>query len=197
MMNIEEALVVLDAALEDNFLSNIQELVFRQAWDGKTYSEIAENCGYEANYIKNVGYKLWSLLSTVFAEEVTKSNFRVVIRRYYYENLNHRRSLHNTTEQSSGDRAIFGFDQIDKLVESANFLPIGRLTNTTLNITLTPEAEMEKTDDTPIKPNLGRIAAKNNVSTLQKLNQQFFRCRGCPVTLPQQCHLAAISSATK
>ncbi|PPS40656.1 hypothetical protein [Chroococcidiopsis sp. TS-821] len=81
-MDIEQALLVVDAALENIYLSNVQELVLRQSWEGKTYPEIAESYGYEANYIKNVGYKLWSLLSQAFAEEVTKSNFRSVIRRH-------------------------------------------------------------------------------------------------------------------
>lgn len=81
MMNIEEALLVVDAALEGVFLSNVQELVLRQSWEGMSYPEIAQSNGYEANYIKNVGYKLWKLLSQVFEEEVTKSNFRSVMRR--------------------------------------------------------------------------------------------------------------------
>ncbi|OKH26301.1 hypothetical protein [Chroogloeocystis siderophila] len=80
-MDIEQALLVVDAALENISLNNVQELVLRQSWEGKTYPEIAESYGYEANYIKNVGYKLWILLSQAFAENVTKSNFRSVIRR--------------------------------------------------------------------------------------------------------------------
>lgn len=82
-MNIEEALLVLDTALEQKFLNDVQELVFRQSWIGQTYLEMAETSGYNANYIKDVGYKLWKLLSKVFQEEVTKSNFRSVFRRQY------------------------------------------------------------------------------------------------------------------
>lgn len=82
-MNIEEALLVLDTALKQKFLNDIQELVFRQSWLGQTYLEMAETSGYNANYIKDVGYKLWKLLSKVFQEEVTKSNFRSVFRRQY------------------------------------------------------------------------------------------------------------------
>jgi hypothetical protein len=82
-MNIEEALLILDTALEQNFLTDVQELVFHQSWSGQTYSEIAESSGYNAHYIKDVGYKLWKLLSQVFEEEVTKSNFRSVLRRQY------------------------------------------------------------------------------------------------------------------
>lgn len=81
-MNIEEALVILDTFLEHG-LSDVQEIIFRQAWEGQTYPDIAESCGYDANYIKDVGSKLWKLLSQAFGEEVTKSNFRSVLRRRY------------------------------------------------------------------------------------------------------------------
>lgn len=79
-MNVDEALVVLDIFLE-NRLNNLQELVFRKAWEGQTYQEIADSSNYDANYIKDVGSKLWKLLSQSLDEEVTKSNFRSVIRR--------------------------------------------------------------------------------------------------------------------
>ncbi|MBW4637610.1 MAG: hypothetical protein KME05_05130 [Gloeocapsa sp. UFS-A4-WI-NPMV-4B04] len=82
-MNVEEALIILDTALEQKFLNNVQELVFHQSWLGHTYLEMAENSGYNSNYIKDVGYKLWKLLSEVFEQEVTKSNFRSVLRRQY------------------------------------------------------------------------------------------------------------------
>lgn len=82
-MNVEEALLILDIVLQKKFLNNVQELVFRQAWAGKTYAEMAESSGYDANYIKDIGYKLWKLLSKAFNEEVTKSNFRAVLRRQY------------------------------------------------------------------------------------------------------------------
>ncbi|GAB1543513.1 hypothetical protein NUACC21_61880 [Scytonema sp. NUACC21] len=79
-MNVDEALLVLDIFLE-NRLNNLQELVFRQSWEGQTYQEIADSARYDANYIKDVGSKLWKLLSQALDEEVTKSNFRSVLRR--------------------------------------------------------------------------------------------------------------------
>jgi hypothetical protein len=82
-MKIEKALFFLDIVLHQKILNNVQELVFRQAWAGQTYPEIAESSGYDANYIKDVGYKLWKLLSKAFDEKITKSNFRSVIRRRY------------------------------------------------------------------------------------------------------------------
>lgn len=80
-MNIEQALVFLDTALTQKVLNNVEELVFRQAWDDRTYAEMADTSGYDANYLKDVGSKLWKLLSKALGETVTKSNFRSVLRR--------------------------------------------------------------------------------------------------------------------
>ena len=74
-MLVEEALVFLDTALQQNLLNNLQELVLRQAWAGQTYPEMAESVRYNANYIRDVGAKLWKLFSKAFDEKVKKSNF--------------------------------------------------------------------------------------------------------------------------
>jgi hypothetical protein len=81
-MTIEDALNIVDSALQNKSLSTIQEAIFRQTWEGKTYSEIAEKAGYDAAYIRDVGYKLWQLLSDAFSDRVTKNNLQVVLRRY-------------------------------------------------------------------------------------------------------------------
>lgn len=94
-MNVEEALLILDTVLEQSFLNDVQELVFRQSWLGQTYVEMAESSGYNANYIKDIGYKLWKLLSKVFKEEVRKSNFRSVLRR---GNVTVKNTLHSKGE---------------------------------------------------------------------------------------------------
>ena len=79
-MTIEDAIAIVDAALEGKRLSNIQEQLFRQTWEGKTYQEIAEKCGYDASYIRDVGYRLWKMLTNGFGEHVTKHNLQVVVR---------------------------------------------------------------------------------------------------------------------
>lgn len=81
-MNADEALVILDAFLPQDGLNDLQELVFRGCWEGKTYPEIAEETSYDANYIKDIGSKLWQLLSQSFGERVTKSNIQSVLRRH-------------------------------------------------------------------------------------------------------------------
>lgn len=81
-MNIEDALNIVDSVLADKSLSTIQEAIFRYTWEGSTYSEIADKAGYDAAYIRDVGYKLWQLLSDAFGDRVTKNNLQVVLRRY-------------------------------------------------------------------------------------------------------------------
>ena len=80
-MTVDEALAIIDAALEPNRLSSVQELVFKQCWLDQTYQEIAEVSDYDDDYIRVVGSRLWQSLSEVFGERVTKSNFRAVLRR--------------------------------------------------------------------------------------------------------------------
>lgn len=86
-MTVEEALVFLETSLEGRRLNTIQELVFRQVWEGLSYSEIATKCGYDAGYIKNVASGLWRILSQKLGEKVTKNNLQSVLKRRPYQNL--------------------------------------------------------------------------------------------------------------
>jgi ATP-dependent Clp protease ATP-binding subunit ClpA len=80
-MTVDEALLFLDSVLQQESLNDIQALVFRQAWEGRSYPEMAKSAGYDYEYIKFVGFQLWQLLSRVFGEKVTKSNVHSVLRR--------------------------------------------------------------------------------------------------------------------
>ncbi|PSB18076.1 hypothetical protein C7B76_08875, partial [filamentous cyanobacterium CCP2] len=80
-MTAEEALALLDRVLEQQ-LNDVQELVFRHCWEGKTYAEMAEQIGYDAGYIKDTGSKLWQILSRALGERVTKSNLQSIVRRH-------------------------------------------------------------------------------------------------------------------
>jgi len=79
-MNFEDALKIIDALLKTERLKDVQELVFRQSWLGKTYQEIAEESGYSAEHIRDVGFRLWQLLSDVLGEKVTKSTIHAILR---------------------------------------------------------------------------------------------------------------------
>lgn len=81
-MTVEEALDLIEAALNYERLNKVQELVFRESWEGRSYKEIAGNSEYHYDYIKDVGAKLWKELSEVFGEEVKKNNLQSVLKRH-------------------------------------------------------------------------------------------------------------------
>jgi hypothetical protein len=62
-MNLNDAEKILDTLLQNQRLSDVQAIVFRQCWEGKTYAEIADEALYDASYVKDIGYRLWQLLS--------------------------------------------------------------------------------------------------------------------------------------
>ncbi len=80
-MTIDEALGIVDQKMNSERLNDVQEQIFRASWEGQTYSDIAKKLGYDTEYIKNVGAKLWKILSQDFGGEVTKGNFKAVLRR--------------------------------------------------------------------------------------------------------------------
>ena len=83
-MNVEEALDIAHRFLDQGSLSKVQEIVFRQSWEKQSYPEIAKDAGYEVGYIRDVGCKLWQLLSKAFGKKVTKNNFHGVMKQQYF-----------------------------------------------------------------------------------------------------------------
>ncbi|MBE8970466.1 NACHT domain-containing protein [Nostocales cyanobacterium LEGE 12452] len=87
-MTVEEALAIVEIILEKTSLNDLQEIIFRQSWEQKTYPEIAEKFGYDADYIKIVGFRLWKMLSKAMGEKVTKDNLHSSLRRWCYRQKN-------------------------------------------------------------------------------------------------------------
>ena len=80
MLTIEEALHLVDNAIKPERLNSVQELILKHCWSGKTYQEIANESGYDSDYVRVVGSRLWQLLSESFSEKITKNNFRSILR---------------------------------------------------------------------------------------------------------------------
>jgi WD40 repeat protein len=87
-MTVEDALAIVEIILGKASLNDLQELIFQQSWEHKTYPEIAEASGYDADYIKIVGFRLWKMLSQAMGEKVTKDNLRSSLRRWHSRQLN-------------------------------------------------------------------------------------------------------------
>ncbi|MGJ3253568.1 MAG: hypothetical protein ACFE0J_20900, partial [Elainellaceae cyanobacterium] len=80
-MNSQEALTLVEAILTETRLNKLQRTVFCDAWNDKSYLEIAHSSGYELGYVKQTGSQLWQLLSRVLNERVTKHNLHGVLKR--------------------------------------------------------------------------------------------------------------------
>ncbi len=73
------ALKTLWATLPDIRLNHIQTKVYIGAWKGYTYQKISEKEGYDTDYLKDVGHRLWKQLAEEMREPISKHNFRSVI----------------------------------------------------------------------------------------------------------------------
>ncbi|MEG4493867.1 NB-ARC domain-containing protein [Microcoleus sp. D3_18_C4] len=79
-MDVEEALEFVDhlaLTTTGKHLDSLQKAILRGAWDNQKYKEIAQHHNRSEKYVKEVGFKLWKLLSVALGEEqVSKANFR-------------------------------------------------------------------------------------------------------------------------
>jgi hypothetical protein len=82
----QEALTTVDRLLQTanpkQKLNDLQSAVFLKTWAKHSYSEIAQQLDYEYDYIKQVGSRLWRILSQVLGETVSKRNIQSVLRRH-------------------------------------------------------------------------------------------------------------------
>jgi hypothetical protein len=53
-----EAIALVTKLLGNRRLKEVQKLVFSQSWDGKKYSDMGIQEGYDLGYIKDVGSEL-------------------------------------------------------------------------------------------------------------------------------------------
>ncbi|MCP2730995.1 NB-ARC domain-containing protein [Limnofasciculus baicalensis] len=78
-MSVTEILQLVDQLVEKQtgkHLDDLEKTVVKGIWQGKTYSEIADECGYDSkNYIGDVSRKLFKTLSEELGEDVNKYNF--------------------------------------------------------------------------------------------------------------------------
>ncbi|MEL6462905.1 MAG: AAA-like domain-containing protein [Cyanobacteria bacterium J06621_15] len=81
-MNADEALKIVELQVLSRQLSPIERLIFTQSWEGKGYMEMAQGSGYNSNYFKEVGSKLWHNLSEILGEKVSKKNLQIVFKDY-------------------------------------------------------------------------------------------------------------------
>ena len=88
-MNLERVLQEIDKKVfsqTNRHLKEVESIVLRGAWQGKTYEQMEETCKYSLSYLKQAaGPRLWKLLSETLHESISKTNFRVVLERQWQE----------------------------------------------------------------------------------------------------------------
>lgn len=83
-MTITEVLQYVDRLVKKQtgeHLDDLQKTVIQGLWQGKTYNQIADECGYDKNYIGDVSRKLFKILSEQLNENIDKYNFCWTIER--------------------------------------------------------------------------------------------------------------------
>lgn len=85
VMEWTEALAVADAALFEatgRHLNDVETAILQGSWQGQTYEQIASASGYSVSYLtRDIGPKLWKLLSQALAEPVSKTSFQAALER--------------------------------------------------------------------------------------------------------------------
>ncbi|HAX87083.1 MAG TPA: hypothetical protein DCY91_12690 [Cyanobacteria bacterium UBA11370] len=90
-MNIEQGLEVADEELFVKIgrrLNEVEVAILKGSWEKQTYEKIAATTGYSASYLKrDVGPKLWNMLTEALNEPVSKTNFRAALERKWRTTL--------------------------------------------------------------------------------------------------------------
>ncbi|RUT07926.1 hypothetical protein DSM106972_021860 [Dulcicalothrix desertica PCC 7102] len=117
-MNIEQVLNYLEKLTvqkNSKYLDSCQMIILKELWhdERQTYLDIAIKYDYTEAYLKEVGAGLWSELSKLIGQKVSKKTFKVAIERcWYQQNL--------ATEKVSLNSVNFSFIGRDVEIEELN-----------------------------------------------------------------------------
>ncbi|MEB3359784.1 MAG: NB-ARC domain-containing protein, partial [Synechococcales bacterium] len=100
-MTPEDALNIVNAVLQGDRLNSLQRQVFCKAWADQSYVQIAQECGYELGYVKQVGAEVWQRLSTALHTKVTKKNLHRILHQRAIAPTPPPKSTHSPTHPST------------------------------------------------------------------------------------------------
>lgn len=86
-MNVQEVLNVADRlvfAKTGKHIDTLQEAILRGTLEGETYGTISHRAHCSEGHARDVGAKLWKILSDALGEPVTKSNLRSTLDRFEF-----------------------------------------------------------------------------------------------------------------
>ena len=68
-------------------LTSLQKEVLKGTLNGKKYPQIADDCKRHPDHIKQVGTKLWKLLSDILGKNIKKSNARSILEKLHFSHI--------------------------------------------------------------------------------------------------------------
>ncbi len=68
-------------SIQGKSLNTLQRAIFKGAWEGKTYEEIASEINCSEGHIKDVAADLWKQVSEKLGQKVYKKNFKAILER--------------------------------------------------------------------------------------------------------------------
>lgn len=68
-------------------LTSLQKEVLKGTLNGKKYPQIADDCQRHPDHIKQVGTKLWKLLSDILGKNIKKSNARSILEKFHFSHI--------------------------------------------------------------------------------------------------------------
>lgn len=81
--DFEQALEVANIAVSAKLgrrLNDVETAILKGAWQNQTYEQIAQTSGYSVSYLtRDIGPKLWKLLSQALGKMVSKTNVQAVL----------------------------------------------------------------------------------------------------------------------
>jgi hypothetical protein len=98
-------------------LDDLQQAILEGVLNHQKYSEIAQTHHLSSKYVKDTAGKLWKTLSEVLGEEVSKSNIKSTLGRYYSSNVFHSSRIKDVIQINSGN---FCTEKLDNESSSSN-----------------------------------------------------------------------------
>ncbi len=87
LMEFEESIKWIDDrifAKTGKRLDSLQISILEATSRGQKYPQIAEEYNFSNDHVRKAAWKLWKLLSDVFGEPVSQSNFRTLVQRGFF-----------------------------------------------------------------------------------------------------------------
>lgn len=82
-----DSLATVAEQLLQRKLEPLERFILQESWSKRTYAQMAQKSSYGSEYVKHVGFKLWSALSVALNETVSKKNLHLIFTAARFQTL--------------------------------------------------------------------------------------------------------------